>query len=296
MVSQTLGKMEKALANPVAKPATEIVAELQGIAKSDPKNPLPHLAMAIVTAFSRIDLDDSKEHLAKAEQLLKAGAGQPHDLEWEFSESLFEVIQNEEVLLEERTAEPPAEGIFVAKKETKAARESRKALQKLGPLANRLKESALITTIYHALVANSLTNKPGGDEHKRGMGQLEKIFSSQEEVADLAGFFLMYGHRKGRNYGQAIRVGKGLVKRNPTSTAKVMLGSAHFLADDLDEAENLYQQAVSGAPKDPHPHLGYAAVLQKKGKSGEAKEMLKKARSLDVHGKLKKIIDEAERS
>jgi tetratricopeptide (TPR) repeat protein len=280
MASQTMGKMEKVLAKTVAKPATEIVAELQGVARSDPKNPLPHVAMAIVTGFSRHNLDDSKEHLANAEKLLKAGAGQPHDLEWEFTEALFEVVQNEEALLEERRARPPRGGLFAAEADSRAAKESHKALQKLGPLANRLKESELVTTIYHGLLANSLTSKPGGGDHQRGMSQLAKTFRSREEVADLAGFFLMYGHRKARDHGRAIEVGEELVKHNPASTLpKMMLGSAHFFAGDLDKADKLYKKAVAEAPNNPYAQIGYARVLEKRGKKAEAKEMANKARS-----------------
>lgn len=220
MASQTLQRMQKALAKVVSRPKAEVLAELKEIAAGDRTHPAPHLAMAIVTGFLRHEFEESKGHLADAGKLLKEWTG-GKDAEWEFSDCLFRVLQNEFKVLDARSLKKGAFDEDVLE----ASIASRKAILQMGSVGKQIKDSMIVNIIYAALRALSLTSNPGSSEFRGGMTMLSARLRAGKEVQDLAGLFLMYGYRKNRDYKQAIRVGLELEKRNPRSPIlKMALG------------------------------------------------------------------------
>lgn len=290
MASQILQQVEAAAAQVAAKPIPEVLEQLQQIAQSAPENPIPHLVMAVVSGFARHDFSDSRQHLENARQLLdQMGAREMPEVERDFARNLHAVLDNELVLGEARLARLAGRRLMTEDRSRmlRAARDSRQALERLGELAPQLKESALVRTIYPAMLTHAQSLGIKTDEYRRGLRSLRTLAQSQQGVADLAGLFLMYGYRRARDYRRAVEVGQLLVKRNPRSVLpKVMLGNAHYFAGNPREAADQFKRAMAIAPNDPHPHLAYANLLERTGQLQEAREVLQKARQLDRSGRL----------
>lgn len=294
MVPQTIEKMEKVLAKIVARPLVQVLAELQQISTSDRGNPAPHLAMAIVRGFygiSHLDFGDFKRYLARAEKLLKQRRG-ARNVEWKFLDSLFRVLKNDFARVD--VLERPRKlSVTERRAVAKAAIESRKALMQMGRLVSQLRDSALVNIIYAVLRSLSLSSGTIGNHYRRGMASLSRIFRGRGEARDLAGFFLIYGYRKNRNYRQALRVGQQLERRNPRAPLpKKMIGSAYYFLRKYSEAERYYKKVISLTPSDPSGPICYVRVLEKMGKLEAAKRELQKAQSLDRRRELTRVIKE----
>lgn len=284
MASETLEKMEKVLAGTVAEPRIKVLAELQDIADNDPDNPLPYATMAIVAGFSRYDIEDSKNYLREAKKTLNKGKGQKN-AEWEFSDNLINVVEHEQKQFESK-----AQGQKPGKD-----RKNLDRIKKMKDIAKQEKDSKSFGMISNAMLAMSTDTGTDTPEYQEGIKDLSDIFKGSDKLKDTAGFFLMYGHRKKKDYDKAIAVGDDLVKKNPKSPlANMTLGSCYHFSNKPDKAEKHYEEALSLAPDDPSIHLGYARALDKAGKTDKAKDSLKKARSADKKGKLKKYIDKME--
>lgn len=298
MASQTLQRMEASITGIVARPAREIHAELEEIAGSDPNNPAPHLAMAIVNSFGLRDYERSKSSLEVAGQLLDQGAGDTTSPEWEFSRLLYQAIRGEVTIAELREAPVPAGGHSEDDLEQiyRASVSSQEALAKLGSVVSSIGESELVRLIYLALLTHSRAQGVKSPEFRRGMTGLRKMFNSQVGMADAAGLFVMYGYRRTHDYRRAIEVGTTLAERNPTSVLPViMLGSANFFSGNYQVAAEQFRRAFELAPNDPHPYLLYAQALSDVNNLSEAREMIQKARDVDVSQELTRYIEVVEK-
>lgn len=293
MVSQTLQRLEAAVSKIVTQGAPPVVAELQDIANSDPQNPAPLLVLAIVTAFAHQNLDQGRQYVSQAGKLLQGG-GAGGDVEAQFSQSLYDVLQNEFTLAGAQTQVPvigPV-SIEIRRQAAQAAAASRKGQDTMGGLVAQLK-SALVNTIYAAVQVHSLANGVNSAEYKQGMTALNRLGGSRAATADLAGFFAMYGYRKAHDYRNAIRVGEKLEARNPNSAMpKIMLGSANLYAGNANNAVKYFQQAVQIAPNDPSAALGLAHALKRANQVGQAQQILDKAQTLDQQGVFQPFIQD----
>lgn len=288
MASNTLKRMETAVSHVVAKPAPRVVAELREVAAGDPRNPAPHLAMAVVSGFAHHNLNECKKHLEDAKRLLREGAGHPHDAEWQYSEGLAQFIEHEIVLFEAKRRGGPA----AAEQLRRAVVGSRAAMARMESLQSKIGDSDLVKTLQVASMVHSRTLGTRSPQYRQGMARLRAINGSNAPVKDLAGLFLMYGYRRARNHTRAIEIGKVLEQRNPhAALPKVMLGSVYAAARKYDRAAASLEEAVAIAPNDPHLTLAYARVLRTQGKLTEAKAMLEKTGELDAGGELTPFAD-----
>jgi tetratricopeptide (TPR) repeat protein len=295
MASQTFQAIEKAMTNIIASTLPQVMTKLKAIANDAPNDPAPHLAMAITNgSFWDSDLTECKQHLADAGKILIAGASRPHNAEWDFSQTLYDVITSELDLLEAKITSGPSAplGPAVALKIRQAKVTSQKGQAKMAALVAQL-NSALVNTIYAAIQVLAPTNSIRSTAFRNGKTVLNGLEQAKGPTADLAGYFLYYGHRKAKNYTNAIKVAQNITNRNPNSVlAKRMLGRANILAGKIDVAVAEYQKAVAIAPNDPFALMNCAEALQRAGKLGDAKVMLQKVKTLDPGSKLTPFINQ----
>lgn len=290
MASQVLQQAETAVSQVVAQPLPEVIEQLQQVAQRAPENPIPHLVMALVSGFARHEFSNSQQYLEQARQLLgQLGVREMPEVEQNFAKNLYEVLANELVLVEARQGRLVGRRLMTEDRTRmlRAIQNSRQALARLGELAPQLKDSALVRTIYPALLAHAQSLGIKTNEYRSGMRSLRALAQSQQEVADLAGLFLMYGYRRARDYKRAVEVGQLLVKHNPKSVLpKIMLGNAYYFAGNPREAADQFKRAISIAPNDSHPYLEYANFLERTGQLQDARQVLQKTRQLDRAGAL----------
>src|SRR3972149_2304139 len=153
MTSKVLEQVEKATTKLVARPSSEVLAELKTVASNFPAEPAPYLAMAALTGFNNDNLTECKQHLAKTGQLLKAGSTQAHTAEWDFVQALYDVMTSELFLLETNFAKRRGARLNPAqqKQSKQAIDASKKGQATLATLVSQVQNSALLTTIYAAM-------------------------------------------------------------------------------------------------------------------------------------------------
>ena len=66
---------------------------------------------------------------------------------------------------------------------------------------------------------------------------------------------------------------------------KLILGNTYLRNDQVKEAEECYEKAAPLDPNNLHIRMMHAQALAKEGKIDKAKEMLRKAQSLDTQQK-----------
>lgn len=288
MASVTFQRMEKVLNQVFAKPMAAILGELRGIADADPRNPAPHLAMALVTYFMEDGLNTkpAEAHLDQAGRLL--GAGGPMDAERAFSASMFKLMTSER-----KMARLPRQPIEAADIEAfaEASRDEQGALAEMRRSARRISGSALPGTMYAAMRTLARTNASNSSGFRAGMATLARTFTRNRPGSDLAGYFRMYGFRRARNFRGAVGLGQQLEQRNPNSSlAKKLHGRALLQIGKHTEAKAAFKAATELAPNDPTCHLAYASALEEMGQLREAKAAVGRARALDARNELAPMI------
>lgn len=287
MPSETLKKIDQSLLKIVKRPIQEVLNELKTISVGDRGNPAPHLVMSIITALrgkSRNDFVESKKHLSRAGTLLSRG--RRNDSEWQFSQNLFDLMQNEFALIGSSRGRIGSIRSTEREKYIKAAFTARKAIENMGRLVRRLRGSSAVNVINAASQILSRVSNCSSPEYKRGMASLSRRFNSSDSSRDLAGYFLQRGYQKNRKYALAARVVKILERRNPRSLLpKVELAGIYTSIGNFKVAENYYKKAEVLAPKDVSVQISHAQLLDLMGQGQMAEKVIQKAKRLDTRRK-----------
>lgn len=278
-MAKILNQIETVLSNFPAKSVSDILPALEKVARSDPKNPGPHLAMAMLTSVSRYDFGEARRHLQTAGQLMEHVTDK--DPETQFSRSLYQVLRNEFQLVElaKSTGEHAADTELKRLVEVQAG--SGEAIQQIQKLLKQLPDSNLAKTIYAALRCLSRTIAVGSTDYRGGTLALGKLGASGNSTG-LANFLLIYAHRRARRYPQATRVAQQLEKRCPDSALiKRTTASCYYFSRKYAQADQYLKQAKVLSPRDPSILLDHARVLTRMNKLDEAQQMLQQSISLD---------------
>lgn len=285
-----LDRIEAILDRLPDRPLVDTLAELSRLAHAEPNNPAPHLAMTIVSAFARHERADAAQHLQRARALLaQANLSDP---EMQFAKALCDAISYEFRLL---SLERPVRGSATAGalfERARADRGATGAIQSMADIAaKKLGHSTLAATLTAALQSLARAITPNEAKHGQGVTALGRL-SANGNSQSLAAFFLVYAHRRVRNYPEAIRVAHSLEQKHPNSAmVKMAIGSCHAHSRDLVNAERYYRQALALAPHDPAAHLGLANVLTKRGQLDQARDVADDVVRFDAAGKLRILHD-----
>jgi Flp pilus assembly protein TadD len=283
-----LDSIEKILANIVAQPVAKTEADLQALAQSHATNPLPLLALTIVTGFSQPErFSQAEATLKKAQGLITAA----NDPEMTFARALAAVASAQLGLLAAQTnpiGRLTAAEIQAIQKEQK---QEAAAIASLKAAAATNSSSALAQTVTSMLLAFSLNASTAKTDHAAGVAQLTK-FQAQGASQHLAAFFLIYAHRRAGEYPQALGVAQKLEQAHPNSSlVKKVIGSCYFFSNDLTNAEKFYRQALALDSKDPSIHLGLAQISVQKGDKAAAQQFLASTTQHDTAGHLALIVN-----
>jgi len=278
-MAKILNQIETVLGNFPAKSVPEILAALEKVARSDPENPGPHVAMAMLTSVGRYDFGEARRHLQTAGKLVEHATG--NDPEAQFSSSLYQVLHNEFQLVElaKSTGEHATDAELKKLAKTRAG--SVEAIQQIQKLSKQLPDSDLAKTLYAALRCLSRTIAVDSSDYRGGILALGKLGASGNS-AGLANFLLMYAHRRARRYPQATRIAQQLEKRYPDSALiKRTTASCYYFSRKYAQADQYLKQAEVLSPRDPSILLDHARVLTRMNKLKEAQQMLQQSISLD---------------
>jgi tetratricopeptide (TPR) repeat protein len=290
-----LDSIEKILGNILTQPTTKTETDLQALAQSAPTNPMPVLALAIVTGFSQPErFSEVQTTLKKAQGLVTAAT----DAEMTFSRALAGVASSQFAIMEAQKAPNPIGKLSDA--EIRAIQATQKqasaAIAALKAAAAQNKASALAQAVTAMLLTFSRDTSTGKADYTAGVAQLTQ-YKSQGASQDLAGFFLIYAYRRAGQYPQAISTGQALEQRHPSSSlVKKVIGSCYYFSNDLVNAESFYRQALVLDAKDPSIQLGLAEISAKKGDMAAAKQFATSATQLDTAGRLTPYIKAIEQT
>jgi tetratricopeptide (TPR) repeat protein len=291
----TLDRLEAALASILDRPLEQTIAELEGIARDEPDNPGPHLAIAMVSAFTREDFSRARSALKRASALLRRA--DQSDPEIRFARALNDVISGELATLGgERTNDLSLSDDEVRARLDAPAKGRRKAFDASRELTNAVRgvrESHLAQVIAAAIRALSRAFPVNGSAAKAGVTSLARLRETGASEP-LAGLFHLYAHRRARNYAAALQSGAILERRHPSSAlVKQAIGSCHFYRRDYKLAEDYYRQALSLDPENASITLGMARVLVMRGDQAaldEAAKLTERAEAGDREGVLKQAV------
>ncbi|MBI4788308.1 MAG: tetratricopeptide repeat protein [Chloroflexi bacterium] len=76
--------------------------------------------------------------------------------------------------------------------------------------------------------------------------------------------------------GEAVKHFERAAKDNPDATSHFNLGSAYYVAHNLDDALREFQQAVALSPGLDHAHYYLGVIYKARGDQGKAREELEK--------------------